>query len=879
MSLMDALLLDPFALDVWIAPRTDGVSGTATESDPLDGSTQAKFDGAMLALPIAVSSITRSSTTATVLAINNGYSNGDLVLIVGATGLDGGLYNGIFSIFNVNIGANTFQYTMSGTPGAAATGVISCRLAVAAGAVVPLPVIPPVAVHLGPGTLQTQGFAPGLSQTQWRPGAALKVFGSGMGVTILQVVGASLDYEYVAIGSNYNDYLDSFEASDFTVDCNLAGQMSSTLACAAIQVVGKHTRTRRIRVINYGTQTPGFECFPLTIGGAHPDLSDAGEECFDDVIEDCILEQPSLNNARETTCTNIGGGERPTDGVTAYHRACVVRRCFINGEYRQDPVSISSITVGAGGVATVTTRLPHGRVTNDWVRISGALLSGNTNNSLNGCYQITYVNDYSFTYVTNPAQGSGVTPSGDMWVGRFSSQVIQITSASWNSGTATITTDTPHFLAPGSTVVISEMPVSGYNGVFQVSAVIAFNQFEFSLSPYPGGSSSGGFIGVGFQALSADAGTAAVAEGNRVCNLRTGGPYHDTYNSRDLIVRNNYYRGVVAGPAESLGGLSRSTTLIPLSITNAGTTAIATTSIAHGFSANDQVLIAGANYPQYNSPAGQYWTILSSGLTLTQFEYVMNGVPAGPATGAGYATADAAKLLQSLTYALTNGLYVAKATIDTSLFPEHGFSVGDVVHITKVDFQGTQPYQPYTGYFVVSALGAHPDEQTIFYFNLPANPNPPNTSGSSPSGYYARLWQTQRIVVENNVVELVPTPTSFGPPFAVLMQGGANNQPLLYDEAVVRRNVIRHIDGLSDSGRPGDGTGIAVDSCSDLLVEENVMDLDSSTPVEFEYCGNTEFFANQSSGGVLIQGFNSATNMAVNELSNTLEDAEALALC
>src|SRR5437016_2820419 len=47
MSLLDALLLDPYRMNVWIAYRTDGVAGSGTQSDPYDGSTATKFDTAM----------------------------------------------------------------------------------------------------------------------------------------------------------------------------------------------------------------------------------------------------------------------------------------------------------------------------------------------------------------------------------------------------------------------------------------------------------------------------------------------------------------------------------------------------------------------------------------------------------------------------------------------------------------------------------------------------------------------------------------------------------------------------------------------------------------------------------------------------------------
>src|SRR5688572_27382640 len=47
MALLDALLLDPYPFEIWIAVRTDGVGGSGTLNDPYDGSTAAKFDALM----------------------------------------------------------------------------------------------------------------------------------------------------------------------------------------------------------------------------------------------------------------------------------------------------------------------------------------------------------------------------------------------------------------------------------------------------------------------------------------------------------------------------------------------------------------------------------------------------------------------------------------------------------------------------------------------------------------------------------------------------------------------------------------------------------------------------------------------------------------
>lgn len=67
----------------------------------------------------SVTSITRSGTTATATVTAHGYVNGDQVNIRGATD---SLYNGDFVISSVT--TDTFQYTMTGTPAANATGTI-----------------------------------------------------------------------------------------------------------------------------------------------------------------------------------------------------------------------------------------------------------------------------------------------------------------------------------------------------------------------------------------------------------------------------------------------------------------------------------------------------------------------------------------------------------------------------------------------------------------------------------------------------------------------------------------------------------------------------------------------------------------------------------
>jgi hypothetical protein len=65
-------------MDVYVANRADGVAGSGTQNDAFDGSGQAKFDAILRGIPIPATVVwSGSGTTATVTAINHGFSNGN----------------------------------------------------------------------------------------------------------------------------------------------------------------------------------------------------------------------------------------------------------------------------------------------------------------------------------------------------------------------------------------------------------------------------------------------------------------------------------------------------------------------------------------------------------------------------------------------------------------------------------------------------------------------------------------------------------------------------------------------------------------------------------------------------------------------------------
>jgi hypothetical protein len=75
-----------------------------------------------------------------------------------------------------------------------------------------------VAIHLGPGTFTTAGYAES-GGNAWQVQAGMKILGSGREVTILKrAAGSSSGY---VLGHDLTSAADFFELSDVTLDCNL----------------------------------------------------------------------------------------------------------------------------------------------------------------------------------------------------------------------------------------------------------------------------------------------------------------------------------------------------------------------------------------------------------------------------------------------------------------------------------------------------------------------------------------------------------------------------------------------------------------------------------------------------------------------------------
>jgi hypothetical protein len=161
---------------------------------------------------------------------------------------------------------------------------------------------PNTIIHLGPGIFRTRGYSPNAGLGGWIAQPGQKLVGSSMFATILRFVWtaplAAQTEEHWIVSHDFTAFLTDFEISDLCLDCALETFAPSRLiATAGLAVFGDHMLMKRVRIINFGTRTAGiidgigpygYECFPVRIGG----ISTSGQQSFNAVIEDCIIEQP-----------------------------------------------------------------------------------------------------------------------------------------------------------------------------------------------------------------------------------------------------------------------------------------------------------------------------------------------------------------------------------------------------------------------------------------------------------------------------------------------------------------------------------------------------------------------------------------------------------
>lgn len=182
------------------------------------------------------------------------------------------------------------------------------------------------------------------------------------------------------------------DISDLTLDCNLSrqpklGDGPALLAATGVGFsLGSRVRLKRVRIINWGTHTPLYvngeqqpdsktkECFPVFI------VSEGGGVLGEAVLEDCIIEQPDLCQARE--CSLL----LSRANTTSPQFFSTIRNNYFNGDYTTgappppiEVIGISVITPGSENLVQFVTKWPHRVQGGDEVYIAGAASNPNYN--------------------------------------------------------------------------------------------------------------------------------------------------------------------------------------------------------------------------------------------------------------------------------------------------------------------------------------------------------------------------------------------------------------------------------------------------------------------------------------------------------------------
>ncbi|MBI3867462.1 MAG: hypothetical protein HY299_02940 [Verrucomicrobia bacterium] len=883
MSLTDALLLDPAPLEIYIAIRSDNAKGSGTQDDPWNGGLRNSPVYSVTA--VSITSVANGYTVTITPSPTQPFQTNDIIQMSSFTGVNGELLNGSFFVTSTGMGTFSYFVQYAGgqneappLPTGSYAASPTCRLDpyLFDEVMRALPKTVPVTVHLGPGLFQTKGYQYYYRDSiSFKPFTGLKLRGAGMRVTTLQLAGASYRHQhYHVIGCPdllyQSDVSDGFEASDFTIDVNIAGQFSQQLTCGAVSLRGSNTILRRLRAMRFGRQgayvqggieSRSPECFVFNVGGSSYANNGGRYECNNSVVEDCIVEQPGLNNVAETTLINTAGSETGKPGQTngtlpIPFRSTAVRRCYLDCDFQLNPSSIISISAVQDDklvTATIATAGPHGLVVNDYARISGVLVTGapmdGYNNIYNGSFLVKTVSatdqfTYEIKVPSTPTSPTPVTPPVGAWVGRFPSDYVRVTDLSvltqrpgTNIWEVTVVTDSPHFLVPspdplpdpgalqGSVALISlvQSTVLGtlrINGAWYVSQWISAKSFKcwrdytgYSVPPALDPAHidySLAKIGALFQGV----GGANIIEGNTIRNCTRGGPYLDTYGAKDLIVRNNRYSRVRVGTYQDL------------------------------------------EQPDLQNPPGP-----------PRPRITFLGRPSGSTT---------------VTFQTTSGL-------------PHYLSVGQGVLIQDAK-NGTTDLVLYDRSFkVVSIPDAAGTQFTINLDSVPLSNGDPDAA--SPTTY-ERLWETTNFVFENNRIEILPALNSGGATSdAIILLGEipiryldpgwptAPRKFWRFRNVVIANNIVGYAStpaGTTPVGNPANESAVSLTVVEKASVTANLVGTDfgsfPETPIRHQKSGTVYCFNNRTPSGALVPAWLQGTSLRQPELTTDIEDALALAL-
>ena len=638
--------------------------------------------------------------------------------------------------------------------------------------------------------------------------------------------------------------------SSLSVGALISGTYLSTVAITT-------ATARRVRAINFGRGSLSQECFVIGMGGATYETSNSAD-ATDCVVENCIVEAPSPLGVKETTCIipcmsqEMGTGLNR--GLAPFPVANVVRGCFIDCDYQYSPADVSSIveTPPNSGILVVTSRKAHNLSAADWFRMSGVQVASGTNqfdNVYNGSFKVEASpapTAFTFVYKVPPAAPPGPLPtplaSSLIWVGRWPSHRVAVTQVyvtkpnrGVNKWVLAVITATPHFLV----------------------------EIEKTGGPYSRASR------VILEGLSRPDGSIAINVNGHPLWLTkwVSNKQFETETTVDPSPGNTapYYLG-------------------------ASTAALGV--VFQGVTVGGLAAVMEKNQIRNCNKGGVYHDTFTSGDFVCRDNFY-SGVNAGPVQN-----------LQDIGIPSTVGGYslAGDGLTVTFSFPTspissqpHNYSVGQGVLIEGFNRIPGEPAADgkFNGSYIITSI------TTPFSFTYKMVAVPSYTPDASSLPTVRALWENRRAVVENNVIEIIPSALSSLPSVAISFYGAlpdladfAANAAMFsrFREVIIRNNLIRYVGSVpnAQAGNSSVDTGILVLWAENAIVTGNLVDLTYNAtgsqilnPISHQNCKSVYYFKNSDAVGNLIQGLaldfpSPGLNSKVQEITTVVEEALAL---
>jgi hypothetical protein len=356
MDLLDAFLLDPARINIWLSVRQDSNSGSGTQQDPYHcGLVSSTVFPVVTINSIAFNNTTREATVSTASA--HTLLVCQRVVVWGITGNDAKFFNGVFTLTSASGSQFKYNVVVTGTASVSLTGPFSSQRNpfLFDEVMRALPASPKVTVYMAPGDYQTLGYHENLTGG-WQPPAGLRLVGAGVDITKIKLVARTAQSQQAyAIGHDLvsggiANAKDATEISDLTIDADFATNSSRNLAVGGVRLMGNNCRISRVKLIGWGNANSTLVGYGLSVITALTDINPAQPIAFSNMgIDQCMVTDRTGTISGITpqayVAIHAGGkespGASPAVGIAPY-----LRNCFIDGKAPDGSVDFTVDRIG-----------------------------------------------------------------------------------------------------------------------------------------------------------------------------------------------------------------------------------------------------------------------------------------------------------------------------------------------------------------------------------------------------------------------------------------------------------------------------------------------------------------------------------------------------